>query len=494
MFIPKNHKSALAQPHIVRQHIDTELRLNRYSGPFSATDLIQQIGPICTAPLGLVPKPHSSKFRLIQDLSYPRNDPVIKSVNSEIDSSDFPCEWGTFAQCYFLLAKAPPGTQVAVFDVDSAYRNIPILPEEQVHFCIQWDDQIFIDHCVAFGSASSAGLFGRVADAFVAIIKKYGAEQVLKWVDDIIFFRYPASSQLPYSYTYDSSLIFDTATFLGLPWSLPKIHDFADSFTYLGFLWCIPDRTVQIPSNKKNKFKERCLSWCSNTRKTLHDAQQLLGSLNHCCLVLRSHRSQLFSLRSFHARFPPDCSPFLSLPVPTQLQKDIQSWHDLFSQEFLGCKIASPQPCLKLPVFVDASTSWGIGILINGKWAAWKFTSNALQDGRAIGWAEMVAIELAVSLLCAVHPNQSHFLIHSDNQGVIGAINSSFSRGAAQNSSLSRLSKTLLHHDSFISTTYIKSSLNPADPLSRGKLPSNLLRLNTSVRLHNDIEPFLIRV
>lgn len=106
----------------------------------------------------------------------------------------------------------------------------------------------------------------------------------------------------------------------------------------------------------------------------------------------------------------------------------------------------------------------------------------------------MVAVELAVSLLCSVHPRNSHFLIHSDNQGVIGAINSSFSRGASQNASLSRLSSTLLNHESFLSTAYIRSQDNPADPISRGIIPPTASRLNTRVSLDSDLVRFLTRL
>lgn len=492
-FIPDNHRSALDSPNIVNDHIQNELSLQRYSGPFDVSQLLTLIGPFRTAPLGVVPKPNSTKSRIIQDLSFPRNDTTIASVNSEINSDNFPCEWGSFAQCYFLVAKAPPGTQVAVFDVDSAYRNIPVHPEDQRHFCVSWNGKVYIDHCVAFGSASSAGLFGRVADCFVAIIQYHGAQQILKWVDDFIFFRYPSNSSTPYQYSYSSSLIFEVAHNLGLPWSLPKFHEFSASFTYLGFLWNIPDRSVQLPDAKKKKFSDRCNLWLSGSKQNLRSAQTLLGSLNHCCLVFRSARTHLFHLRSFVARFPPLASPFLSFPVPQALRTDIIWWISALSQEFFGCIVASPPEILPLKIFVDASTSWGIGILINDKWAAFRISPSAFSSTHSIGWAEMVAVELAVSLLCAVHPRKSHFLIHSDNQGVIGAIDSSFSRGATQNSSLSRLSSTLLHHDCFISTAYIRSADNPADPISRGILPSSASRLNTVVHLDPDLVPLLTR-
>lgn len=492
-YIPKNHSSSLNMPMIVKQHISIELEKGRYSGPFSESQLSSLIGPFRTAPLGVVPKPNSDKFRIIQDLSFPRDDPDFASVNAEIDSNNFPCEWGTFAQCYFLVAKAPPGSQVAVFDVDSAYRNIPVHPEDQNHFCVAWDNSVYIDHCVAFGSASSAGLFGRVADCFVAIVKAFGAQQVLKWVDDIIFFRYPSNSVAPYLYSYHAQLIFNIASTLGLPWSAPKFHDFSDTFTYLGFQWDIPQRTVQLPDSKKAKFSLRCQQWLDRSKHTLRSAQILLGSLNHCCLVYRSARTRLFHLRTFVAKFPPHSSPFLSLPVSPTLRSDIQWWKSELSKPFFGCSVAAPPPILPLKIFVDASTSWGIGILINDKWAAWQFLPDAFSSSRAIGWAEMVAVELAVSLLCAAHPRHSHFLIHSDNQGVIGAVESSFSRGATQNASLSRLSSTLLNHDSFLSTTYIPSNSNPADPLSRGLIPSLTSRLKTKLKLDPSLVPFVTR-
>lgn len=105
----------------------------------------------------------------------------------------------------------------------------------------------------------------------------------------------------------------------------------------------------------------------------------------------------------------------------------------------------------------------------------------------------MVAVELAVSFLCSAHPRNSHFLLHSDNQGVIGAINSSFSRGASQNASLSRLCSTLLNHNSFLSTAYIRSQDNPADPISRGILPPLASRLNTKIKLDTELVPLLSR-
>ena len=77
--------------------------------------------------------------------------------------------------------------------------------------------------------------------------------------------------------------------------------------------------------------------------------------------------------------------------------------------------------------WVDASSSWGVGLVFDGTWDAWKFSPGWDSDGRYIGWAEIVAIELG--LLFAVHCGytDTHFLIKSDNQGVILTIEGFYS-------------------------------------------------------------------
>lgn len=493
-FIPPNHASATQHSQFVTEHIANELRLHRYSGPYSPQELLRLIGPFKTAPLGVVPKPNSSKFRLIQDLSFPRNDPHITSVNSEISPDDFPCEWGTFPQCYYFVSRCPIGTEVAVFDVENAYQIIPIHPNDQPHFCISWEEQIYVDHCAPFGSASACGLFGHVADAFVAICLSRGVDLILKWVDDLIVARYPTNDGPHFCYAFDASLLFNVATELGWPWSIPKHHDFSSTFKYLGFLWNLKARSVQIPEDKKLKYLERLSHWPPGSKHTLKDAQQLSGTLNHCCLVVPHGRSRLLHLNRFIASFAHSNNLFASRTINFSLHNELTWWSSELSHYFVGRQVACPPPPLSTSIFVDASTSFGIGILIDNKWAAWKFTPSALANGRDIGWGEMVAIELAVTALSLLFPSHSHFLVVSDNQGVIGAINSGHSKGIHQNASLSRFFATLFSHSSFLSATYITSSNNPADPISRGNLPPLSSRLNIHIPLDSSLDSLLLRL
>ena len=95
-FTSLNHNSALLYPDQVLSHIHKELSLCRYSGPFSCSRLEFLIGPFQTSPLSSVPQSHgSTECRIVQDLSFPRNDPTQSSINDQINIKDFRHLWLT---------------------------------------------------------------------------------------------------------------------------------------------------------------------------------------------------------------------------------------------------------------------------------------------------------------------------------------------------------------------------------------------------------------
>jgi hypothetical protein len=81
--------------------------------------------------------------------------------------------------------------------------------------------------------------------------------------------------------------------------------------------------------------------------------------------------------------------------------------------------LAKPLPVASIKFWVDASSSWGVRIILGDKWDAWKLIPGWDKDGRNIGWAKIVMIELG--LLFAIHQGfmDIHFMVKSDNQGVV---------------------------------------------------------------------------
>src|SRR5882724_12041923 len=74
-------------------------------------------------------------------------------------------------------------------------------------------------------------------------------------------------------------------------------------------------------------------------------------------------------------------------------------------------------------IWVDASTTWGIGIVIGDRWAAWQLSVSWKKDNRDIGWAEAIALELAVLWIIQQGYSDCEIKVRGDNTSVIGAFN-----------------------------------------------------------------------
>ncbi|KAJ7109524.1 hypothetical protein C8R44DRAFT_635710 [Mycena epipterygia] len=56
---------------------------------------------------------------------------------------------------------------------------------------IAWRDKVHIDNCFSFGATSAPGVFGRLVDLLVHLLKFMSVDNILKWVDNFIFICYP---------------------------------------------------------------------------------------------------------------------------------------------------------------------------------------------------------------------------------------------------------------------------------------------------------------
>lgn len=493
-YTPKNHTSALSHPTAVDKYINTELLARRYTGPFSRSRLEHIIGPFRSCPLGVVPKAGSQEeYRLVEDFSFPRNDPQINSINSEIDLEAFACDWGTFSEIVLLVMDAPPGTEAATLDVDAAFRRCPIRPSQQNHFIIGWKDKFYIDHNAPFGASSSGGVWGQLADAMTAILISRNIGPIKKWVDDFLFLRYP-NTTLPgrHTFTYDLETIHTTAREFGWPWKPSKTKPFASTFKYLGFRWSLIDKSVEIPEDKKERYLQKLAGWGPKRKVSLKEAESLLGTLAHCTFAVPDGRSHIPALSRFTASFSHTKSNFSRRTPNATVFADITWWSETLSRPFCGSQLVRPPSISEVEIWVDASSSWGVGIVFNGAWDTWKLADGWRSEGRDIGWAEMVAIEIALRFAVELGFSNVHFRFRSDNQGVIQALDAGKSRNSQQNRVLQRIVATMRTNAIWLSTHYVPSAKNLADRPSRG-LPLDLPRTNTLTPLPLCLQPLLTR-
>ncbi|KAG2123380.1 hypothetical protein BD769DRAFT_1359642 [Suillus cothurnatus] len=83
----------------------------------------------------------------------------------------------------------------------------------------------------------------------------------------------------------------------------------------------------------------------------------------------------------------------------------------------------------------------------------------------------MVAIELTLRSIIAAGFCNAHFILCSDNSGVVGAFHAGLSHNAQQNSVLHRIICLLLEHSLWLTTIWVPSKDNLADGPSWGIFP-----------------------
>jgi hypothetical protein len=95
--------------------------------------------------------------------------------------------------CASLITSLAAKAQIAIWDVESACRTIPLAPSEWPATVVQLTDNLYaLDTCVAFGHTASGGLFRVVANAASDIMHHQGIGLLIKFVDDFLFAQLPA--------------------------------------------------------------------------------------------------------------------------------------------------------------------------------------------------------------------------------------------------------------------------------------------------------------
>ena len=188
-----NIPSASLQPSVIsHQYLLTE-REKGVAGPF----LISPIPNLHVSRFGVIPKKHQpEKWRLILDLS----SPLGHSVNDGILKEPFSVQYLRVDDVISGIMSFGQGTLLARFDVESAYRNIPVHPEDRYLLGMKWQGNYFIDMALPFGLRSAPFTFSYVADLLEWILRhNYGLNFLLHYLDDFYTLGPPNSPVCQYN-------------------------------------------------------------------------------------------------------------------------------------------------------------------------------------------------------------------------------------------------------------------------------------------------------
>jgi hypothetical protein len=265
-------------------------------------------------------------------------------------------------------------------------------------------------------------------------------------------------------------------------------------FIYLGFLWDLIQRSVALPDDKRQKYlrKLSSISDLLNQGKGISykDAMSLNGTLSHVAFVIPHGRAYLANLCTFIASFTSNSKFSHRHPSPS-VKNDLKWWFNTLSSPPNARTLSPHGTTQDLDLWVDASTKWGIGIILKGKWNTWTLSENWKGNGRDIGWLEAIAVELAARTLCDWGLTNAVVIIHSDNQGVIGAFKRGHSRNFQVNLCIHWVEAIAMASNVLHILNYTESAHNKADPISRGKVGSPSSRL-PSPELPKELVNFIL--
>ena len=109
--------------------------------------------------------------------------------------------------------------KMAKFDIQSAYRLVPVHPEDHYLLGMAWDGQIYIDAALSFGLRSAPMILTALADAMEWIFKRNGVADVWHYLDDFITVGPPDADECQ----ANIALMVELCSRLGVPLAEDKL-------------------------------------------------------------------------------------------------------------------------------------------------------------------------------------------------------------------------------------------------------------------------------
>ena len=477
-----NMGSASQHPKVISSYLEKELQLGRMLGPFPSH---VSGPPLHFNRIGVVPKGYNTgKWRLITDLSYPSSG----SVNDGIDPSLCSLTYSSVDQVADMVVTLGQGALMAKIDIESAYRLIPVHPQDRPLQAMRWNGKIFVDPMLPFGLRSAPKIFNAVADALHWCLQREGIQHILHYLDDFILVTPPDSPEGDQAVATLNRLC---AT-LGVPLAEHKRDGPTTCLVFLGIEIDTVAMVLRLPNDKLQRLKEHLQNWGDREFCARKELQSLIGLLNHACKVVRSGRAFLRRMiDTLHGRVR-DPHSGNTVRLSMGFRSDL-AWWCMFVSRWNGVSfLPTPIHLPAVEMASDASGSWGCGAWHQNMWFQLPWDSRSLP--LPISVKELIPIILG----CAAwgHLWQARKVIcNCDNQVVVAALRSRSSR----DSSLMHLIRSLVfveaHFRCHLCPVYVNTHDNYlADDLSRDNLASFLLKVPQASRQPTSVSKPLLNL
>lgn len=478
------NSSAFEAPDVIDRWLEEELQARRVAGPFpSLPDLG---GVVYVSPLGLAPKSvplgAPAKWRTTTDLSR-------AGVNRLIADDTASISYVQYADIARAWGRLPDSAHGVVFDIEAAYRQLPIAPEDY-RFCVfAWGGQFYVDTRLCFGVRSGPNLYDVFGELLAWVVMQHIASpdaELTRLLDDNAIVgpsRAEATRYLEVARSVCGSL--------GVPLAPGKIQSASQRLLFLGFEWFLgPAKRVSLPDPKVLKLRG-LIEWLSQVglQLSLKDLQSATGFLVFCAAVVpggRTFLQELFDLQASWERTLPGvrhASSFSQLSAGARA--DVAWWQELLSAASLApsgeggpsswCSVPlSWMAGVRLPsgaevdIFTDASGS-GFGGHMGPRFfhGMWPPGMRLGSSGSSTAFLELCAVSFALRLWGPAWAGRP-VRVWCDNRAVCDMWRKGASRSRRSMRVLRGLVAWVAHWGIQLHIEWIPTEANViADPLSR---------------------------
>ena len=408
-----NMQSAILHSQPVEDYLNTELRAGRIIGPLSDTKSVQ------VSRFGVIPKAgQPDKWRLILDLSSPHGHSVNDGISKDLCS----LKYATVDQAVRRILQLGEGSYLAKIDIQHAFRNIPVNPEDRIYLGMSWRGDLYIDTVLPFGLRSAPKIINAIADAAEWILLHTGVTNLMHYLDDFLTIGSPRSTEC----RENLQAITATCQKLGLPLKEEKVEGPATSLIFLGIQLDTLSMEMRLPDAKLKELQDLLVAWSTKRAVKKRDLLSLIGKLSHAAKIILPGRI-------FLRRMIDTASKAKQLDHWVHLTADFRSdlaWWCCFIKSWNGRAmmqvLANAQPPTAT-ITTDASGTWGCGAfwVEAGQWiqCPWR---NEWQN-TPIHAKELLPIILAIATW-GPYWRPSPIKVLCDNMAVVNIITSNTSR------------------------------------------------------------------
>ena len=265
-----NLEGAQQHPDVVSDYLHSEVLMGRVVGLFSP----RAIPHVHISRFGVIPKGQMGKWRLIVDLSHPKDH----SVNDGISKPLCSLKYVTIDDAIKEIIQLGRGTLLAKIDIKSAFRLLPVHPADRHMLGMWWNDGVFINTCFPFWLRSAPKLFNFLADMLVWIAGQSGLSFLLHYLDDFLTIGSPSSP----TFQRNLKVLTQICNYLGVPLTFEKGEGQSTVLSFLGIVLDTTRMEARLPEDKLTS---------NRTDAMRREILSLVGSVQHATKVVQHDRA-----------------------------------------------------------------------------------------------------------------------------------------------------------------------------------------------------------